>query len=215
MGLRNRSHNENVIEVEKQWQKVTGTMIRDRDQLIQGINSEWNKKIASGAKRKKAHRENQRKGVGEEQVTGGFSLRVEGPGPPASPCPLLSTHSTPRSSARSSLDSTPCSSTWELPVLCTTQFRNGCSSVWFSNCFVDAIPVFAPEAYFPNEHRSTPHSTLSWYAASDGVGRQSVKGKVLEWKWESWGQPHFQLPLSPPCQTSPVTSGRVISKSLV
>ena len=40
MGLRNRSHNENVIEVEKQWQKVTGTMIRDRDQLIQGINSE-------------------------------------------------------------------------------------------------------------------------------------------------------------------------------
>lgn len=212
MGLRNRSHNENVIEVEKQWQKVTGTMICDRDQLIQGINSEWNKKIASGAKRKNTQ------GKPKEGCwwgAGNWWLQSAGGGARA-PClalPLLSTHSTPRSSARSSLDSTPCSSTWELPVLCTTQFRNGCSSVWFSNCFVDAIPVFAPEAYFPNEHRSTPHSTLSWYAASYGVGRQSVK--VLEWKWESWGQPHFQLPLSPPCQTSPVTSGRVISKSLV
>lgn len=40
--------------------------------------------------------------------------------------------------------SRPCSSPWDLPVLCSLQFKNVFSSVWFSHCFVYAILVSIP-----------------------------------------------------------------------
>lgn len=189
-------------------------MICDRWSTVNTSDKpEWNKKIASDAKRKKAHRDNQRRVLVR---AGNWWLQSADGGPcplPALPPPLHPLHSSELSPALPHLP--PCSSTWELPFCVLTQFRKWCSSVRLSNCFVDAILVFAPRRLFPLTSIGPPPHSTSLVCCPIWGWENLLKEKFWNGSENPGDNPHLQLPLSPPCQTSPVTSGRVISKSLV